>query len=110
MAGPAPILEPMPAGPTPADLVPKVAAALAEDIRGGDLTAALIPPERKGRATVITREAAILCGIPYVETAFRQVDARVNFDWRVHEGEEVSANQILFHVDGPARALLTGER
>ena len=78
--------------------------------RSGDLTAALIPPERKGRATVITREAAILCGIPYVETAFRQVDARVNFDWRVHEGEEVSANQILFHVDGPARALLTGER
>ena len=81
----APLLKPeLPPVPVPGDLPQQVAAALAEDIRGGDLTAALIPPERKGRATVITREAAILCGIPYVETAFRQVDARVNFDWRVH--------------------------
>jgi nicotinate-nucleotide pyrophosphorylase (carboxylating) len=100
----------LPSVPVPADLPQQVAAALAEDIRGGDLTAALIPQERNGRATVITREAAILCGIPYVEAVFRQVDARVNFDWRVREGEEVGANQILFHVDGPARALLTGER
>ena len=96
--------------PVPADLPQQVAAALAEDIRGGDLTAALIPPEKNGHATIITREAAILCGIPYVEAVFRQVDARVNFDWRAQEGEAVSANQILFSVDGPARALLTGER
>jgi nicotinate-nucleotide pyrophosphorylase (carboxylating) len=94
----------------PADLAQQVAAALAEDIRGGDLTAALIAPEKTGRATVITREAAILCGIPYVEATFRQVDSRVSFDWRAREGEAVSPNQVLFSVDGPARALLTGER
>jgi nicotinate-nucleotide pyrophosphorylase (carboxylating) len=105
-----PLAEPTPRVPVPADLQQQVAAALAEDIRGGDLTAALIPPERSGRATVITREAAILCGIPYVEAAFRQVDSRVSFDWRVFEGEAVSANQVLFRIDGPARALLTGER
>jgi len=94
----------------PADLPQQVAAALTEDIRGGDLTAALIPPEKNGRATVITREAAILCGIPYVEATFRQVDSRVSFDWRVLEGEAISPNQVLFSVDGPVRALLTGER
>lgn len=99
-----------PTVPVPADLPQQVAAALAEDIRGGDLTAALIPPEKNGRATVITREAAIICGIPYVQATFKQVDRRVNFTWRVDEGEAVSANQILFSVDGPARALLTGER
>jgi nicotinate-nucleotide pyrophosphorylase (carboxylating) len=99
-----------PTVPVPADLPQQVAAALAEDIRGGDLTAALIPPEKKGRATVITREAAILCGIPYVEATFRAVDPRVRFDWRALEGDAVSANQILFSVQGPARALLTGER
>jgi nicotinate-nucleotide pyrophosphorylase (carboxylating) len=103
-----PALEPT--VPVPADLAQQVAAALAEDIRGGDLTAALIAPEKNGRATVITREAAILCGIPYVEATFRQVDRRVRFDWRVLEGEAVSADQVLFSVDGPARALLTGER
>jgi nicotinate-nucleotide pyrophosphorylase (carboxylating) len=96
--------------PVPFDLPQQVAAALTEDVRGGDLTAALIPAERNARATVITREAAILCGIPYVEAVFRQVDSRVSFDWRVLEGEAVTANQVLFSVDGPARALLTGER
>jgi nicotinate-nucleotide pyrophosphorylase (carboxylating) len=88
----------------------QVAAALAEDIHGGDLTAALIPPEKSGRATVITREAAIVCGIPYVEAAFRQVDARVKFDWRVAEGDAADADQILFSVEGRARSLLTAER
>ncbi len=109
MAG-APRPDLKPPVPVPAELPQQVAAALSEDIRGGDLTAALIPPEKSGRATVITREAAILCGIPYVEATFRQVDSRVNFDWRVLEGEAVSANQVLFSVDGPARALLTAER
>ena len=94
----------------PKDLSEQVAAALAEDIRGGDLTAALIPPEKTGRASVITREAAIVCGLPYVESAFRQVDSRVAFEWQVSEGDAVNPDQLLFRVDGPARALLTAER
>jgi len=94
----------------PKDLSEQVAAALAEDIRGGDLTAALISPEKTGRATVITREAAIVCGLPYVESAFRQVDSRVTFEWQVSEGDAVKPDQLLFRVDGPARALLTAER
>src|SRR5258708_7227495 len=89
--------------PVPVDLPQQVAAALSEDIRGGDLTAALIPPEKSGRATVITREAAILCGVPYVEATFKQVDARVNFDWHAAEGDAISVNQVLFSVDGAVR-------
>lgn len=110
MAGAAPLPSLLRAVPVPADLPQQVAAALSEDVRGGDLTAALVPAERSGRATVITREAAILCGIPYVEASFKQVDSRVSFDWRIAEGEAVGANQALFSVDGPARALLTAER
>jgi nicotinate-nucleotide pyrophosphorylase (carboxylating) len=96
--------------PVPADLPQQVAAALAEDIGSGDLTAALIPSEQAGRATVITREAAIICGIPYVEACFRQVDARVSFEWSVFEGDSAEAGRRLFSVAGPARALLTAER
>jgi len=70
----------------------------------------LIPAQRNGRATVITREAAIVCGIPYVEASFRQIDPLVTFDWQVAEGEAVVADQRLFSVQGSARALLTGER
>jgi nicotinate-nucleotide pyrophosphorylase (carboxylating) len=96
--------------PAPADLPEQVARALAEDVGAGDLTAALIPEDREGRATVITREPAILCGIPYVEASFAQLDARVRLDWRAAEGASVAADQVLFALDGPARALLTGER
>jgi nicotinate-nucleotide pyrophosphorylase (carboxylating) len=94
----------------PADLARQVATALAEDIGAGDLTAALIPAERQGVATVITREAAVICGIPYVEETFRQIDARVSLSWRVTEGGSAQPDQILFTVEGPAQALLTGER
>ncbi len=96
--------------PVPSDLPQQVARALAEDVGSGDLTAALIPEDRAGRATVITREPAVLCGIPYVEASFAQLDTRVRLDWRVREGASVAADQVLFTLQGPARALLTGER
>jgi nicotinate-nucleotide pyrophosphorylase (carboxylating) len=96
--------------PVPADLPQQVARALTEDIGSGDLTAALIPAVRVGRATVITREQAIVCGIPYVGATFHAVDARVRLEWRVAEGDSVAANHLLFTVEGPARALLTAER
>jgi nicotinate-nucleotide pyrophosphorylase (carboxylating) len=96
--------------PIPADLPQQVAGALAEDVGSGDLTAALIPPDRAGRATVITREPAVICGIPYVEASFRQVDAGVRIAWHVAEGGSAHANQLLFIVEGAARALLTAER
>ncbi len=99
-----------PSVPVPADLPQQVARALAEDIGAGDLTADLIPEDRAGRASVITRETAILCGIPYVEASFAQLDARVRLDWQAAEGAAVAADQLLFTLEGPARALLTGER
>jgi nicotinate-nucleotide pyrophosphorylase (carboxylating) len=88
----------------------QVSAALKEDIGSGDLTAALIPAERRGRASVITREAMVLCGQPWVDAVFQQIDPKVRVDWRLQEGMLAKASQTLFSIDGPARALLTGER
>jgi nicotinate-nucleotide pyrophosphorylase (carboxylating) len=96
--------------PSPKDLAAQVERALKEDIGSGDLTAALIPAARTGRASVITRESAILCGVPYVNAVFAQLDAGVRVDWQVAEGDPVVPDQLLFTVAGPARALLTGER
>jgi nicotinate-nucleotide pyrophosphorylase (carboxylating) len=96
--------------PVPADLPQLVARALAEDIGSGDLTAALIPAERRGVATVITREAAIMCGIPYAAATFAAIDARVRLNWHVAEGAPIKPGQPLVTIEGPARALLTGER
>jgi nicotinate-nucleotide pyrophosphorylase (carboxylating) len=96
--------------PVPADLPQQVERALAEDIGSGDLTAALVPADRLSRAIVITRERAVICGRPYVEAIFAALDARVHLAWEVEEGAEAPADQRLFTAQGPARALLTGER
>jgi len=96
--------------PLPPDLPLQVERALAEDVGAGDLTASLIPADRFGRASVITREAAIICGRPYVEASFQQVDRRVVIEWQVGEGDAVQADQLLLRCTGPARALLTAER
>ena len=88
----------------------QVSAALIEDIGSGDLTAALIPAERQGRANVITREDMVICGQPWVDAVFRHVDPKVRMDWRLQEGMLAKPNQMLFSMEGPARALLTGER
>jgi nicotinate-nucleotide pyrophosphorylase (carboxylating) len=93
----------------PADLSRQVAAALAEDVGSGDLTAALIPAGRMGRATVITRESTIVCGIPYVEETFLQLGGAA-LTWHVSEGDTVAADQVLFRMQGSARTLLTAER
>jgi nicotinate-nucleotide pyrophosphorylase (carboxylating) len=84
--------------------------ALAEDIGSGDITAQLIPAERMAHATVITRESAIICGTAWVDAVFRQLDPRVAVHWQVRDGDRASPNQALFHLEGPARALLSGER
>jgi nicotinate-nucleotide pyrophosphorylase (carboxylating) len=94
----------------PPDLVEQVARALAEDVGGGDLTAALVPAGRQGRATVITREAAVLCGRPWFDEVFHQVDPAVRVSWDVAEGAPVEPGQRLCRLEGPARSLLTGER
>jgi nicotinate-nucleotide pyrophosphorylase (carboxylating) len=94
----------------PPDLPRHVRRALEEDVGSGDLTAALIPAGTDGWAAVISRESAIICGAPYVDGTFAQLDPRVRIHWKIPEGAAVEANQTLFEIQGPARSLLTGER
>lgn len=93
-----------------ADLESSVRQALKEDIRDGDITAMLIPEEYIATATVITREQAIVCGQPWVDEAFRQLDPSVQIEWLVQDGDEIQPDQVLFNLKGSARSLLTGER
>ncbi|MEP1215007.1 MAG: carboxylating nicotinate-nucleotide diphosphorylase [Marinobacter sp.] len=87
-----------------------VAQSLREDIGDGDITAMLIPDHRISRGQVITRETAIIAGRAWVEEVFRQVDPQVTLTWAVSDGDEVSPDQLLFTMEGPARSLLTAER
>lgn len=93
-----------------AEIEANVRRALLEDIGSGDITAQLIPAERLATATIITRDAAVIAGTAWVDAVFRQLDPRVAVHWQVADGERVSPNQALFHLEGPARSLLSGER
>ncbi|PQP05642.1 nicotinate-nucleotide diphosphorylase (carboxylating) [Pseudomonas frederiksbergensis] len=93
-----------------AEIEANVRRALLEDIGSGDITAQLIPAERLAKATIITRDAAVISGTAWVDAVFRQLDPRVAVHWQVSDGERVKPNQVLFHLEGPARSLLTGER
>jgi nicotinate-nucleotide pyrophosphorylase (carboxylating) len=87
-----------------------VAAALEEDMRGGDLTAQLIPEHAQAQATVITRERMVLCGTQWFEGCFRTLDANCEISWLLREGEVAQPDQMLCEIRGEARALLTAER
>jgi nicotinate-nucleotide pyrophosphorylase (carboxylating) len=97
-------------GPDPTYVSQTVSTALREDVGSGDLTAQLIPADRTARATVITREDAVLCGIAWFDEVFRQVDSRVRVTWSARDADRVRADQQLCTLEGPARSLLTGER
>ena len=89
---------------------PTVAAALAEDVGGGDLTAALIDEDEVAGASIIARESLVLAGHPWAGEVFRQVDERIQVDWYVEDGQRAEANDVICKLVGPARSLLTGER
>ena len=83
---------------------------LAEDVGDGDLTAQVIPGTKQATATVITREPMVVCGQAWFETVFLTLDPSIQVDWKAKEGERVSKNDVICHISGSARALLTGER
>ena len=87
-----------------------VGRALLEDVGDADLTAGLVDPARSARATVVARETAVICGAPWVERAFRQLDPSAELTWHVGEGQRAAADQVVLEVHGQARALLTAER
>lgn len=97
-------------GPDHEQIQREVAAALAEDIGSGDLTAELIPEARQARAQIICREAAVLCGRPWLDEVFRQLDPAIDIRWQLDDGDAVAAGNPVCTLSGNARALLTGER
>lgn len=84
--------------------------ALNEDIGTGDITACLIPEHEQARAVVITREAMVLAGQPWVNALFAQLDPAVKLNWLHAEGTQLKANAAFLELSGNARSLLTGER
>ncbi len=87
-----------------------VDAALAEDMGDGDRTAQLIPDGTHAKATIIAREAGVMAGQPWVDAVFSRLSKGIRIDWKCQDGDNLSAEQLLCELEGPAAALLSGER
>ncbi|MGH8719539.1 MAG: carboxylating nicotinate-nucleotide diphosphorylase [Burkholderiales bacterium] len=93
-----------------AEIERNVAAAFAEDVAGGDLTAELIPKNHRARATLLSHSGGTLCGCAWFDCCFRTLDARIEIAWSAQDGNLLAANQTICTINGNARAILTAER
>jgi len=97
---------------TQADIERVVSAALAEDVGSGDATTlALVPEDARCRAELLLEEPGVVCGVPVAAAVFRALDPAVRVEAKLEEGTAVSdVPAVVAVVEGPARAILSGER
>jgi nicotinate-nucleotide pyrophosphorylase (carboxylating) len=103
------------AGPgflNPLLIADKVREALIEDLgRAGDLTSlATIPAQARAVATIGSRQTGVIAGLPLAADAFRQMDEALAFTALLSDGDRVVPGALVARIEGPARALLSGER
>ena len=91
-------------------VVADIEKSFTEDIGSGDLTAQLIPRQITANAQVVCREQAVICGRPWFDQAFFQLDQGVKINWLVDEGQQVDAGTTLCTLHGNARSLISAER
>ncbi|MFZ4400510.1 MAG: carboxylating nicotinate-nucleotide diphosphorylase [Bacteroidales bacterium] len=88
-----------------------IVQALKEDLGDGDHTSlACIPKGSKGKAKLLVKENGIIAGIEIARKVFEKVDASVQFNQILKDGDEVKTGDIVFTVEGSSISLLSSER
>ena len=92
-------------------VVDVVTRALAEDLTPlGDLTSALLPPELTATASFVARQPGVVAGTMAAHETFRLVDASVELEWPLVDGDIVTAGGVIATATGPLASILTAER
>ena len=85
--------------------------ALREDIGTGDITTTCcVPAANQARGAYRAKEAGVVCGLFVLQRVFDLLGGEARVTLRMHDGAHVEKGDILATVEGPARAVLTGER
>jgi nicotinate-nucleotide pyrophosphorylase (carboxylating) len=88
-----------------------IAAALAEDVGRGDVTAELtVGADQRGRGVIVAKTSLVLAGVDVAAATFRHCDGRVQFRPDRNDGDRCEPGTVVAEVVGPGRALLTAER
>ena len=85
--------------------------ALAEDIGSGDVTTdTIVPAGATLRGRIVAKQDGIVAGLDVAKHVFLSLNSDVTFLAKTQDGSRVTRRDVLADVEGPARALLTGER
>jgi nicotinate-nucleotide pyrophosphorylase (carboxylating) len=85
--------------------------ALAEDGAQADVTTlCTVPVEQQAQASIIARQSGVLAGLDVAAATFRELDSEVSVELLVEDGTTVQAGQVVAHLSGSARSLLSTER
>lgn len=92
-----------------------VAAALEEDLGEGELeadvtTGPLVPSSVRGGAKLYVKQDGVICGLDALRATYAQLDERVTVALERKDGDEVRSSEEVASIEGPARAILVGER
>jgi len=85
--------------------------ALEEDIGAGDVTTDhAVPPDQRSRAVLLAKQPGVLCGAPVFAETLTMVDPAVTVELLMPDGARLATGDVVARIEGPTRALLTGER
>ncbi len=91
-------------------LIYQVKQALTEDIQLEDVTANLIPKEKKLKFQLLSRESCVLCGTQWFNESFLQLDPNCKIEWKSTDKNFICADKKICLIEGNARKLLSAER
>jgi nicotinate-nucleotide pyrophosphorylase (carboxylating) len=92
------------------DYAALVDAALAEDLGAGDWTTeCTVPAARRVQARIVAKAAGIVAGTDVAAAVFARLAPACRVDG-VEDGTRVAPGDVVLHVHGPGRAVLSGER
>lgn len=91
---------------------PFVRTALKEDLgRAGDITTnAIISKKQKWKGALVTRQAGVLAGLDLARITFQLMHSAVTFRAKKKDGDRLKPGDVIATMQGPARAIITGER
>ena len=88
-----------------------IKSALEEDIGPGDVTTdTIVPADATLRGRIVAKQDGVVAGLEVAKQVFLTLNQEVSFLAKTEDGSRVTRRDVLANVEGPARALLTGER
>jgi len=87
-----------------------VSAAIKEDLKNNDMTSDILPTKTKGVAKIQVKQSAILCGSPWVDYCFHQIDKNIRVIWHFKEGSKIKTGDEICTISGNYNRILMGER